>query len=278
MKILNPLGILLSASLFFAASCKKTDSGTSDEIEASFALTTDDAVSDNFIEDASDVKEEALLERDLVGNFGPAGPQNILSCATLTVTPLNGFPKTVIIDFGVGCTSPNGVTRSGKIQVVISDSVRRPGSTAVMTFDNYFVNTHHIEGTIKWINTSTGTIHSWRREITNLRTTAPGGRYWISNSVRNVVQIEGYGTPRDRRDDQFLISGHGSVANAAGITRTSTITENLHKRVICNWIDKGRIRFEGPVNNAVLDFGNGTCDNQATISVNGNTPRTITLR
>ncbi|MEO7445839.1 MAG: hypothetical protein ABIT96_03605 [Ferruginibacter sp.] len=277
MKILKPLGILLSSILLLATSCKKTDA-TDNEAETSFALTANGAITENFIEDASDVKDEALTERDLVGNFGPAGPETILGCAVVTVTPQSGFPKTILIDFGTGCTGPNGVLRSGKIQVVISDSIRRPGSTAVMSFDNYFVNAHHIEGTITWTNTTTGIQRAWRRDVVNLKTTAPGGRFWTYNSVRNITQTEGNGTPRNRLDDIFIISGNGSVTNASGVSRTNRILIELRKKVSCDNIDRGTIRFEGPSNYALLDFGDGTCDNLATISINGGTPRTIILR
>ena len=91
---------------------------------------------------------EAAVEKNVAGgNFGPTEviTSNILPCATLTVTPLIGFPKTITIDFGTSCTSPNGITRKGIIRVVISDSVRKTGSTAVMTFDNYFVNNFKVK-------------------------------------------------------------------------------------------------------------------------------------
>ena len=81
----------------------------------------------------------------------------ILGCATVTVTPQLGFPKTIVIDFGTGCSSNNGTTRKGKINVVLSDSLRKSGSTAVMTFVGYYVNRFQKEGTITWTNISTPT-------------------------------------------------------------------------------------------------------------------------
>jgi hypothetical protein len=35
---------------------------------------------------------------------------------------------------------------------------------------------------------------------------------------------------------------------------------------------------EGPNHFAIIDFGNGSCDKIATISIDGNEPRTIALR
>jgi hypothetical protein len=203
---------------------------------------------------------------------------NNLSCATVTITPLQGFPKTIVIDFGGGCTSPNGVIRSGKINVVLSDSLRIPGSTSVMTFDNYFVNGFKKEGTITWTNTSTATERSWTRVVTNGKITEPGGNYWLHSGTRHVVHIAGAQTPRYLLDDEFSITGNSTVTNSAGVSRTSTIQNALHKKVVCANIDMGTIRIDGPNHFAILDFGNGVCDREATISINGNPPRTILLR
>jgi hypothetical protein len=55
----------------------------------------------------------------------------------------------------------------------------------------------------------------------------------------------------------------------------SAITEPLIKRYTCHWIVKGQIktvRISTTANSpwvAVLDFGAGTCDNQAVITING---------
>ena len=278
MKTLKMSAVIFFAAMLTLTSCKKDK--TENEVETSFELTTDGAISDNLMEDVSDVKDEALIDKDLMGTFGPtgtAGTNNLLSCATVTVTPATGFPKTIVIDFGLGCLS-NGVFRKGKIQIVLSDSLRRTGSTAVTTFDNYYVNQYKVEGTITWTNTSTANARGWRREVVNGKITAPDGRYWLHNGIKNILQTAGYSTPRNLLDDVFSITGSGSVTNAAGRTRTSAIINALQKKVICENIDRGTIRFEGPNHFAVLDFGNGDCDRIATISIDGNPPRTILLR
>jgi len=216
-------------------------------------------------------------EEDLTGGRLSSLAKTSFHCANVTVTPQTGFPKTIVIDFGSGCPGPNGVHRSGIIRVVISDSLRRPGSTTTMRFENYFVNLFKKEGVITWTNTSTTVTKSWRRQVVDGKITAPGGRYWLHSSIKEVVQTDGPTTPRLPIDDIFVITGNGSVTNANGITRTSSITEPLQKKVSCRFIDRGRIRFQGPNHFAVLDFGNGTCDNSAMISIDGNPPRTIVL-
>ncbi len=68
------------------------------------------------------------------------------------------------------------------------------------------------------------------------------------------------------------------VTKANGTTRVGTIILPLQKKTSCDNIDKGTYQIQGPNHVALIDFGNGVCDDQATISIDGNTPRTFTLR
>lgn len=256
-------------------SCKKNDV---EDFETTFELSGDQAISDNLTEDARSVLDEAAVSVNLMGSRDIAQTTNILSCATVTVTP-GAFPKTITIDFGTaGCTSPNGVYRKGKINVVLSDSIRRTGSTAVMTFDNYYVNLFKIEGTATWTNTSSAGTFSWTRKVENGKVTAPDGRYWLHSGLRSVVQTSGSSTPLNLLDDVYSITGNHTVTNAAGKTRTANVLEALQKKTICENIDKGKIKIEGSAHYAVIDFGDGSCDRVATISIDGRAPRTILLR
>jgi hypothetical protein len=275
MKIKMPLVAFAALSLAVVFnSCKKAEN--SEEIETTFQLSSDQAMSDNLAEDANDVFMEIAQDNNVAGNFTETPVTNIIPCATVTITPASGFPKTIVIDFGVSCTHRN-ITRSGKINIVLTDSVRRPGSTATMTFTNYYVNGYKVEGTYIWTNTSTPNVRSWRRVTQNGKITAPDARYWLHEGTRDVVQTAGVGTPQIT-DDVFSITGTHSVTNAANQTRTCTVLEALQKKNACANIDKGILKVQGPNHYATINFGDGTCDNLATISIDGRTPRVIILR
>lgn len=267
---------LLSLAIGFN-SCKKNDETLAEEFENTFEASGNQAVTNNLSQDAEDVFLEIAQDNNLAGNFAPGPVNNIIPCATVTITPAQGFPKTIVIDFGTSCTH-NGITRSGKINILLSDSVRKSGSTATMTFTNYFVNLYKIEGTITWTNTSTPNTRSWTRVTTNGKVTAPDNRYWTHEGNRSVTQTAGVGTPT-HIDDIFLVtSGTHTVTNSSNISRTCTILEALQKKANCSNIDKGKIKVQGPNHYATIDFGDGTCDNLAQLSIDGRTPRTIILR
>ena len=258
------------------SSCKKNNTITS-EIETTFDLTGKQAISESLTDDANNVLDETTETLGLSGNKAPLINNGTLSCALVTVSP-GTFPKTITLDFGTGCTNPNSnIERSGIVHIVLSDSFRLTGSTAIMTFDNYYVNGYKKEGTITWTNTSTATVRSWSRQVVNGKITAPDGRFWFHNGLKQITQVAGNNTPRILLDDAFSITGSSLITNSLGDTRTATIEIPLHKRVDCDHVDEGSIRFQGPNHFATLDFGNGTCDAIATISINNYQPRTITL-
>jgi hypothetical protein len=284
MKLKNYL-IALAVITFCAgiSSCKKNNTGSSasSEIQTTTDLSTDYAISDNLNSDAENVMNEAAVDNNFSGSTptGVTTTMNLLSCANVTVSA-GAFPKTIVIDFGTGsgCTPTDGVIRSGIINITLSDSLRKSGSVAVMTFDNYYVGGYKKEGTITWTNTSSGGTKSWERNCTGGKITAPGGKYWLHSGTQDIVQTAGSDTPLNLLDDVFSTTGSATVTNSSGDSRTATITNALEKKVICTNIDMGTIKIQGPNHYATIDYGNGDCDKLATVSIDGGTGVTILLR
>jgi hypothetical protein len=279
MKLKKIFALLSLPSLFFFVSCQKQAAEPDPELETTFKLSEDQAISESIDDDANAVFFEASVNSGLYRINGTVETTNLLSCATVTVTPQNTFPKTIVIDFGTGgCVSADGVARKGKINITLSDYLHNPGSTAVMTFDNYYAAGFKVEGTITWTNTSTPNGISWTRQITNGRVIEPiGGYYWTHEGIKNVIQTAGANTPLNLLDDVYSVTGNHTVTNPAGKTRTVTILEALEKKTTCHNVTKGKMKIQGLNHFAILDYGDGTCDNIATITIDGNPPRTILL-
>ena len=274
---LSIITVALCASVLFF-SCKKIDTISQLGSTEVMVASKDFAVSENLTEDDNQIYLETTNREDISGLRPEGNRPGNLECAIVTVSPASGFPKRVTIDFGAGCTSINGVIRKGKINIVVSDSLRFQGSTSVMTFDNYYVNNLKREGTITWTNQNTSSGRGWQRKVENGKITDSTGHYWKFESIRNISQVAGFATPRIIFDDAFSITGSGSVTNDMQMTRTNTITQPLHKAVACDNIDAGEIKFVGLLHSSILNFGNGECDRIATISIDGAAPVTILLR
>jgi hypothetical protein len=78
-------------------------------------------------------------------------------------------------------------------------------------------------------------------------------------------------------DDVYLITGYFNGTDANGNAFIANITAPLRKEIGCHWIVSGIMEITKTGKpTKTLDYGNGSCDQYATVSVNGYV-RTITL-
>ena len=221
------------------------------------------------------------------GNFSEvegiiAGDPANQRCVSITITPrdIGVFPKTVVLDFGSGCKGPDGRTRSGKIITVYSKPLFIPGAEATTRFDGYHVGEHKIEGVHITKNESTSTTRIITRVVREGKITAPNGNYRKWAGKHTNTQIDGQGTPGYQKDDVFSITGSAEGERKVGdnITKWSRIILSpVIKAVACQWPSKGEVKITRNGKSAILNYGDGGCDNKATMTFDGRT-KEITLR
>ena len=296
MNISTPVTKLFFALIIFSlvfAGCKKelSQSLTEQEekeaaMEASVSETETEIAFNDVFDNVVGVNGELGIAG--VGIFGKVmmnGRENrvdTIRCFTHTITPVQPgvFPKTVTIDFGTGCQS-HGHVRSGKIVTVYTGPLTQPGNSATTTFVDYKIDGMAVQGTHKVTNTTASTPGSNKRQftidVTAAKLTRPNGDYIEWNSHRVNTQVEGNGTIF-HQDDIFSITGgaRGNVKKGNNIYRwNSEIIEPLIKKFTCRWISKGILRVARetlPTNSpwiSTLNYGQGGCDNQATLTING---------
>jgi hypothetical protein len=287
-----PMHILGLALLLFSASCQKENSAT-DAVPAAVAEATANEV--DFFESFDDDLDNAagidgVTAGEDIGMYGDAGfglfpnepntPPPAGRCFTVTVTPKDRgvFPKKVVLDFGTGCEM-SGHIRKGKIITVYSGPLHKPGNKAVSEFDGYMVDGRKIEG--RHLIENTTAPGSNNRQFTRTyvkKITSADGNSWKSwNGTTVMTQVEGNGTPLFPRDDVFQITGSRKGESSNGKTWMAEVAEPLVKAFTCRWISKGVLRIKLNDTVGLLNFGDGTCDNEARLTVNGET-RTIKLR
>jgi len=296
MKYRINLTQLVTLSFFFSllliSSCQKEKSqdGTDEQQEAEASQVSSESDSESEIifngifDDAIGVNEEVGI-----GGTGVFG--RVLSCPDVTVVRLNPpaiFPVKVILDFGAnGCTGSDGHFRKGKVITVYTARLLAPGAIATTTFDGFYFDSLKVEGTHKITNTSPAIttqppVRQFTADVINGKLTRPSGNFIEWNSQKTIKQIEGILT-NIPLDDIFRVEGSARGKVQRGrllVLWESSIIEPLIKRFNCRWIVKGRVRTVRANSNerwiAELDFGTGTCDNQAVITING-VPHQITL-
>lgn len=304
-KTLNLSTWLMAFSVIVAltfTSCQKEDSfitpadptttttAEAAELAATQQVTTEDAEAESQFDDVfnitasmnkDEVGEDLGLSANVSGLFelGSTNNPSNLRCFTVTVVPNipHVFPKTVTIDFGDGCLGRDGKFRKGKIVSIYTAPMRIPGAKVSTTFIRYHVDSFKIEGTHITENTSTLNMQGWKVKVINGKITNTSNNRWKEwNSVKDVLQIAGNGTPNFPMDDVYKIQGTANGSNSGGHTWAALIVEPLIKKFSCRWIVKGTVRLMRDGRTALLDYGNGECDNKAIIYING-VPHIITL-
>jgi hypothetical protein len=301
--ILSPARIatLVLVSLLVFGSCKKesSDEEKVQEAFASQASSEADAESDDIFNEVFDnvlgVNTDVgfggtgVFGKMNSGVAGDGGTARVTACPDVTITLLNApdqFPKKVVMDFGTGCTGRDGRTRSGKIITVYTNRLFVPGAKATTTFDGFTVDSIKVQGThiitnqSEPISTSPNLCirHKWNVVVERAKLTKPNGNYTEWNSTRTITQLDGTCTPYIHLDDSYKIQGSANGKVKRGdilIAWNSEITEPLIKKFSCRWLVKGIIRIVRlnlTTNSpwiAGINYGNGDCDNKATVTVNG---------
>ena len=256
--------ILAFAAIF--ASCDKNEDvpsgGTANLLTASRTI--------DFVNDI-DFQTAVEIGNLLAGRNAEPTP----SCATVTTSGTD-YPRTFILDFGAGCTH-NNITRSGILTITLSAPTIEPGAQITMQRDNYYINGHHVEGTVVYINDSTTTVPQWTRNISTGQVTTPEGIVYTHSGTHTVQLTAGADTTAPEDNVYLAISGEHTVGDNAGETLTATIVEPLVKAYTCNYISAGVLALEGTTYNGELNYGDGDCDATGTYTNSEGVTSTIQL-
>ena len=195
------------------------------------------------------------------------------SCPSININPadtLDGFPVTMMLDYGTGCVdSIDHKVRKGQIYATFNKSWDSAGAVVTVKLVNYYVGSLHY--TCDSIMITRNSLTSFTNQIIGGKCIDPSWNLEWSGT-RTLTQTAGFATPFNPYDDVFSLTGNANGKNRNGKTYTVNITSPVVKRATCSWIESGKIDItpEG-LSARTVDYGNGTCDNQASLTINGNT-------
>jgi hypothetical protein len=289
--------VLLLISSFAIFSCQKSNETTAESDSTSLLKSATIATTDVAVQSAS---VEATLEADFYAGYEQIlrklshvkgkkgdllhgqGSLHYIQGETPTVTidtAATGYPIIITIDYGTGIETDYGKVISGTVKVVIDGDKNADGSTREITFTNCAIDTIGVNGTSieKFIGDNTTT-----RKITNnsdVTFKITDGATLVRKGAETSEWLAGVSTPKDRSDDKVMITGSITVDNTTdNISYSRTITNGLIKLGDCRDIVSGTVEYKkaGAVV-GTLDYGDGTCDNIATLAVGGTTTE-VTLK
>jgi len=258
--------------LGFLSSCRKDDQNPESLMEQFLITDSENEQITQFEEDGAEVGMDQRIVLEDASEMLSAS-----RCANITRDTVS-TPRRITIDYGpVNCLCRDGRYRRGLVVIEYTGARGVSGSTASMTFNNYFVNDRGISGNRSLVFGTSTQGNPLRTTQFNLSITHPNrSGSWTRQGLRVREKIAGDST-LTMMDDVYLITGNGSGSGPNGISFNHNVLTPLRKEGACRWLVSGSIQFSR--NNQAsrtLDFGNGLCDDQATITTS-NGIRTITL-
>lgn len=263
------LALIISVSIY---ACNKKEEA---QIDIETQTSVDNSIAEQaFVEIVPVVNQIGINEPGI--NKTDTNSVNF-SCAKYVITgDTANFPSggavTITIKYGDddnGCLDNDGRIRKGKIIAVFNNKKwNENGATVNITLDDYYVGNIKYEGNMLLTKINNSTLNY---VVSGAK--CSDGTFTIEYECNKTIeQTKGINTPDNWLDDEYKFTGTSAGVNRNGKKFTTKIVEPLIKKNSCKWIDSGIIEVtpEGLATRS-FNFGNGTCDDKATVTINGNT-------
>jgi hypothetical protein len=279
---------LLSLGITF--SCQEEEA----PYEAESAYVAEESVTDYYYEDADDMAGVAVSSESgtaggkVTSEAGAFTVNDDRLCAQVVLafdlaSTLEHPIGTLTIDFGTGCDDPRGNRRSGKIIVRFNGRRFLPGSTIVITFENYVINGIKLSGTrtLTNITGSNETTPKFQIELENGLVVWPDGTQ--ATREHCFTRTWNRGVLQDPSDDALVVSQcsdaevAASGVNRRGVSYSMIIESDLIYKRGCPIAVQGVKVFRANGKEVTVDYGDGDCDNIITITIEGNS-RQVNVR
>ncbi|MCS6916415.1 MAG: hypothetical protein NZM08_01860 [Chitinophagales bacterium] len=201
-------------------------------------------------------------------------------CITLSLDSA-GAGYMLTIDFGTTpclCDQWDNKYRKGQIIVSWTGPYRQTGTVITIATQDYFAG-YEPQSLYRF---------DYLKTLTNMGKNSSGNTYFTVNVASATITLPGgqtisWTSQRQNEwtqgeatwwlwDDVYSITGSASGTDRNGNPFTVTITGPLIVKLSCPWIVQGTLLVvRSGLPDAELQYGNGQCDNQATVVINGKT-------
>ena len=205
-------------------------------------------------------------------------------CVTASLSPVGAtFPKTLTIDYGTGCVGANGKSRSGKIIAVFDGNFEDENTSVNVSFDAFTTGQYALAGKDSITNLGTDgngnplftetlrdVVISWGTQ--QILWNADLNRAWTEGDATNYLTAATPGTlgMDGLNDDVFELTGSATGNDSNTHPFALQTTSPLTLQTGCSYITEGTLTISpANFNDGTVDYGNGECNKQATIEVDG---------
>jgi hypothetical protein len=249
------------------------------------ALTLDDISAieevDSAMEEVNADIEQAFIIEEALGTLTTKGGENKITpnffpeCLTKTVV-IEANMKTVTLDFGDGC-EVRGKFKSGILIMKYEKNPELHSRTITVTYDNFKVNRKLMEGSHSVVRIKANDNDFPQTTSTfDVVVTWDNGDTASRNGVKVKEMIAGANT-RVWSDNVYSITGNWETTRKNGAQLSAVVTTALRRELVCKFLVSGVMDITKNDRSGSLDFGDGTCDNMALLTLDDGTEIEITL-
>ncbi|MEZ4774334.1 MAG: hypothetical protein R3D00_14210 [Bacteroidia bacterium] len=203
-------------------------------------------------------------------------------CAVIDIAQSANDQYIVTVDFGEGCVCKDGRTRSGKLTGTFTNLWDQENVQLKITPENYTITNllgtvfdFNFEKTITRENV-TSDQPVFNILVTSAELTSEKGETITWSSRRKTTLISGAGD-LDPSNNVYSITGTASGVARNDVAFDVEITEPMVLDATCGFISSGIVVLTPEGKTArTIDYGDGTCDKEATVSI-GDFTTTISL-
>lgn len=255
-------------------------------VSASVALTFNSCKKEEPDTETQSAIDNSVCEGEFTGRMGMINnfaikEQGVKSAGQPTISfvpadTLDGFPITMYIDYGTtGITDPvDGKTRKGMVTAKFDRSWDTLGCNVTVKLIGYYVKT--ATGT-NFVNYACDSIMISHPSAYTYNNKIIGGECHAASwdlewaCDRTLTQTAGMGDTL-LTNDVYQFTGNAQGKTREGKNYTVNVISPVTKSMSCTWIQSGKIEItpEGKATRTV-DYGPNICDDQATLTINGNT-------
>ncbi len=193
---------------------------------------------------------------------------HIDSCATVTVSSTT-YPKEIIIEYTGNCTYHQRHTKKGKVIINISDTLTNAGAVETIVYEDFYIDSMKVDLNATVKNLGKNASGNWVIEKAYKQTITKNDDVCVRENNESAEWTAGFETT-SKSDNIYYLTGSGKVV-LNDTTYTKTITTPLLFDGSCDYVKSGIVELTKNGSTAVIDYGDGVCDNKATVTIDGTT-------
>jgi len=296
------MAVLFTASSLTFTSCRKKEKEEEVVEDTEQSTATDNNVAESFVADIESIGSQ-VSDGGSLSTYKMSGSTGMGAIETSTCAIITKNWQTITVDFGSGCVGRDGRNRSGKLIYDFSASssgalhYRNPGFSVSVSSQNYVVDSYAVNIGSKVVSNITpnaipagvnpGTNLKWSlvSSVSIIKPNNAGTITWSCNRTKELTNTSdtlcyrGQALAIDWTKAIVKLNGSASGVNARGENFTA-VASNLIRDFNCApdpvarphrhpFISGTVIYTPGTRSQRTIDYGNGACDLNATVAVNG---------